>query len=38
MEGMEQPNQDKTKTLAENELFKYLGILKADIIKQEKMK
>ena len=37
-EGMELLNQDKIKTLAENETYKYLGILKADKIKQVEMK
>ena len=37
-DGMELPNQDKIKTLAENETYKYLGILKADTIKQGEMK
>ena len=37
-EGMELPNQDKIKTLAENETYKYLGSLEADTIKQVKMK
>ena len=37
-DGMELPNQDKIKTLAENETYKYLGILEADTIKQVKMK
>ena len=32
------PNQDKIRTFAENEAYKYLGILKADTIKQVKMK
>ena len=32
------PNQDKIRTLAENETYKYLGILKADTIKQVEMK
>ena len=32
-DGMELPNQDKIKTLAENETYKYLGILEADTIK-----
>ena len=32
-DGMEQPNQDKIRTLAENEAYKYLGILQADTIK-----
>ena len=30
---IEQPNQDKIRTLAENETYKYLGILEADTIK-----
>ena len=33
MDGMELPNQDKIRTLVENETYKYLGILKADTIK-----
>ena len=37
-DGMEQPNQDKIRTLRENETYKYLGILKADSIKQVEMK
>ena len=37
-EGMELPNQDKIRTLAENETYKYLGILEADTIKQVEMK
>ena len=37
-DGMELPNQDKNRTLAENETYKYLGILEADTIKQEQMK
>ena len=32
-EGIELPNKDKIKTLAENETYKYLGILEADTIK-----
>ena len=36
--GMELPNQDKIKTLAENETYKYLGILDADTMKQGEMK
>ena len=32
-DGMELPNQDKIRTLAENETYKYLGILEADISK-----
>ena len=35
---MELPNKDKIKTLAENEAYKYLGILEADTIKQVEMK
>ena len=35
---MELPNKDKIKTLAENETYKYLGILEADSIKQAEMK
>ena len=37
-DGMELPNKDKIKTLAENETYKYLGILEADTIKQMEMK
>ena len=37
-DGMELPTQDKTRTLAENETYKYLGILEADTIKQVEMK
>ena len=37
-DGIELPNQDKVRTLAENETYKYLGILEADTIKQVKMK
>ena len=32
------PNQDKIRTLGENETYKYLGILEADSIKQVEMK
>ena len=35
---MELPNQDKIRTLGENETYKYLGILEADTIKQVEMK
>ena len=35
---MELPNQDKIRTLAENETYKYLGIFEADTIKQVEMK
>ena len=37
-DGMELPNQDKIRTLGENETYKYSGILEADIIKQVQMK
>ena len=37
-DGMELPNQDKIRILGENETYKYLGILKADTIKQLEMK
>ena len=37
-DGMELTNQDKIKTLAENEAYKYLLILEADTIKQVEMK
>ena len=37
-DGMELPNKDKIKTLAENEIYKYLGILEVDTIKQVEMK
>ena len=35
---IELPNQDKIRTLAENDAYNYLGILKADTIKQVQMK
>ena len=35
---IEQPNQDKIRTLREKETYKYLGILEADTIKQVEMK
>ena len=38
IDGMELPNQDKIRTLAENETYKYLEILEADTIKQVEMK
>ena len=38
IDGMELPNKDKIKSLAENETYKYLGILEADTIKQAEMK
>ena len=34
MEGMEIPNQEKIRTLRDKEIYKYLGILEADTIKQ----
>ena len=37
-DGMELPNQDKIRTLSENENYKYLGILETDTIKQGQMK
>ena len=37
-DGIELPNQEKIRTLTENETYKYLGILEADIIKQVEMK
>ena len=37
-DGMELPNQDEIRTLGEKETYKYLGILKADTIKQVEMK
>ena len=36
--GIELPNQDKIRTLRENETYKYLAILEADTIKQVQMK
>ena len=37
-EGIEQPNQEKIRTLREKETNKYLGILEVDTIKQVEMK
>ena len=37
-DGIELPNQDKIRMLAENDTCKYLGILEADTIKQVEMK
>ena len=37
-DGMELPNYDKTRTLGEDETYKYLGILEADTINQVEMK
>ena len=36
--GMEQPNQDKIRTLGEKETYRYLGLLEADTMKQMEMK
>ena len=38
IDGIELPNQDTIRTPAENETYKYLGILEADTIKQVEMK
>ena len=38
VDGMEQTNQDKIRTLGRKETYKYLRILKADTIKQEEMR
>ena len=38
MEGMELLNQEKIRTLGEEEMYKYLEILEADSIKQVEMK
>ena len=38
MVGMELANQDKIRTLGEKEIYKYLGILEADTIRQVEMK
>ena len=37
-EGMELPNQDKFRTLAENKTYKYLSILEADTMNKWKWK
>ena len=37
-DGMELQNQDKIRTLGENEAYKYLCILEADTIKQVEIK
>ena len=34
-DGMELPNQDRIRTLAENKTYKYLGILESDTIVAE---
>ena len=38
MDGMVLPNQEQIRKLGEKETYKYLGILEADIIKQEETK
>ena len=38
MNRMELPNQDKIRTLGEKETYKFLGILKANTIKQVEIK
>ena len=38
IDGIELPNEDKIRTLAENESYKYLRILEADTIKQVERK
>ena len=37
-DGNELPNQDRNRTLKENETYKYMGIFEADTIKQVQMK
>ena len=37
-DGIELPNQEKIRMLEEKKTYKYLGILKADNIKQMEMK
>ncbi len=37
-EGIDLPNQEKIRTLRENETYKYFGILKADTIKHKERK
>ena len=38
MEDIERPNQERIRTLRETEIYKYLGILEAETIKQVEMK
>ena len=38
IDGIELPNQDKIRTLGENDTDKYLGILEDDTLKQVQMK
>ena len=37
-DGMELPNENKIRTLGENETYKYLGILESGTVKQVEMK
>ena len=37
-DGVELPNQDKIRTIRENETYKYLDIFEADTVKQEMKK
>ena len=37
-EGIELPNQEKIRTVGENQTYKYSRILEADTIKQEELK
>ena len=37
-EGLERPNQERIRMVGEKDIYKYLGILEADIIKQVEMK
>ena len=37
-EGIEQPNQERIRTLGEKEHYKYLGILEVDTIKRAEIK
>ena len=37
-EGVKLPNKDKIRTLGEKEIYKYLGILEADTMKEVAMK
>ena len=37
-DGVELTNQDKIRTLAENDTYKYIGILEAETIKQSEIK
>ena len=37
-EGIELPNQEKIRTFGEKEIYKYMGILEPDTIKQAEVK